>query len=375
MSNLNTIITELENTINFLKEINDDKDFMNIINKYNEKSKAKTLSNIIDSDTNNIIESLELNKTDELVNSDENNNQIYHDEEQWKDIVNSGVNFNYQISSHGRVRNKSDNYILSQNLRDGYKSIGITYFDNEKSIRKFFKIHRLVAIAFVNNPDPVNNNVANHIDGNKFNNHWTNFEWTTIKENNQHAINTGLNKITKRRVIQLDMSDNQIGIFESLDAASKATGVDDGGITKVCKGYRKTAGGFKWKYADINPNEQNLNDEDLEGFIPIKDFPNYLIDRAGRVYSKSYKKFLKTIKTRDNSQELQLANNGVRKTYLLHNLMADHFLEKIEGKDSIAHINRDKSDNRVENLKRVSHSELCKMALNHKTKQLDIMDV
>jgi hypothetical protein len=46
-----------------------------------------------------------------------------------------------------------------------------------------------------------------------------NFEWITIKANNQHAINTGLTKITKRRVIQLDKDDIEIEIFESLDMA------------------------------------------------------------------------------------------------------------------------------------------------------------
>jgi hypothetical protein len=151
--------------------------------------------------------------------------------------------------------------------------------------------------------------------------------------------------------------------------AKQKTGIDDGGIAKVCKGTRKTAGGFKWKYADINPNEQVLSEDDLEGFVPVKDFPNYIIDKAGRVYSIPYKKFLKLAKTRDNSMELQLAKDGNKKTYLLHNLMAEQFLDEIEGKECVAHINRDKSDNRLVNLKRVSHSELCKMASLHKKSQ------
>jgi len=294
------------------------------------------------------------------------------DIELWKDIEVYGIKFNYQISNHGKVKNKHTNQILSQSLRDGYKSVCMSYNDNNISKVKYIKVHRIVALMFIPNDDPINKNVANHIDGDKFNNHYTNFEWVTIGQNNQHAIDTGLTKITKRRVTKCDLDGIEIETFESLDAAKKTTNIDDGGIAKVCKGTRNSAGGFKWKYTDENPNEQNLCEEELEGFIQVKDFPNYLIDRAGRVYSKPYKKFLKTVKTRDNSQELQLANNGIRKTYLLHNLMAEHFLDSIDGKHEVGHINRNKSDNRVTNLKRVNHSELIAMAKQNQVQYINV---
>lgn len=306
--------------------------------------------------------------TNELIQNN-TQNDIHTDQEQWKDIEVYGIKFEYQVSNHGRIKNKQTQQILLQSLRDGYKSVHISATVDNKRIEKACKVHRLVALMFIPNDDPLNKTVANHIDGNKFNNHSTNFEWVSIGENNQHAINTGLLKITKRRVTQCDLNGNEIKVFESLDIAKKATGVDDGSIVKVCKGRSKTAGGFKWKYTDENPNEQELDEDELEGFVQINNFPNYLIDRAGRVYSKPYKKFLKTIKTRENSQEIQLANNGIKKTYLLHNLMAEAFLPEEEGKKFIYHINRDKSDNRLVNLKRVTLSELNALAKNHKVQQ------
>jgi hypothetical protein len=351
IQNLDATITHLEKTIEVLKSLRNDFKFQNIIQNINNPKPNPTVE-IVD-----------------IINADtiaEINADTIADPEIWKDIEMYGINFSYQVSNHGRVKNKVTNHIMSQSLRDGYKSVTLQYRNNDKPDYKAIKIHRMVAFAFVPNNDPAIKTVVNHIDGNNQNNHYTNFEWVTLRDNNIHAINTGLTKITKRRVTQCDMDGIQIEIYESVDAAKNATNIDDGGIVKVCKGQRKSAGGFTWKYTDINPNEVELNEEDLEGFIQVKDFPNYLIDQAGRIYSKPYKKFLKTIATRERSEEIQLANNGVRKTYLLHNLMADHFLPKLEGKELVGHINGNKSDNRVSNLIRTTHSELCRMALNRK---------
>lgn len=55
-------------------------------------------------------------------------------------------------------------------------------------------IHRLLAITFIQNPDPVNKTNVNHIDGNKNNNCLSNLEWVTPKENVAHAIALGLRK-------------------------------------------------------------------------------------------------------------------------------------------------------------------------------------
>ena len=85
---------------------------------------------------------------------------------------------NYQISSHGRVRNSKTYRILKQELKsNGYKSIKL-YKDGTN---KHHRINRLVAQEFIDNPE--NKKVVDHIDGDVLNNHVKNLRWVTHSEN------------------------------------------------------------------------------------------------------------------------------------------------------------------------------------------------
>jgi hypothetical protein len=111
-------------------------------------------------------------------------------QEIWKAIADS--NGIYYISDHGRV--KSYKYGKERILKPGlvgvtsnqYLAVVLTIQSNKKTI----KIHRLVALAFIENLE--NKYTVNHIDGNKLNNHKDNLEWATSKENIIHAWQNGL---------------------------------------------------------------------------------------------------------------------------------------------------------------------------------------
>lgn len=98
----------------------------------------------------------------------------------YKDIP--GYKGRYQITSWGRVWNvDKEKFVRPEIHHKGYLRVDLF---NGFGKRKHFKVHRLVASAFIPNPD--NKPQVNHKDGNKQNNSFTNLEWVTDKENKKH---------------------------------------------------------------------------------------------------------------------------------------------------------------------------------------------
>lgn len=155
---------------------------------------------------------------------------------------------NYSISENGKVIFTKTNTVVRylKNI-DKYTNISIKD-DNGK--RKQVGVHRLVALTYI--PNPKNLPCVNHIDGTGkiLNNHVSNLEWVTYKENSQHAIKTGLTNCYKRGVIQIDLDCNIIKEYNSIKEAGDATEIDPKSICKVCLKQRNMAGNFYWKYAD-----------------------------------------------------------------------------------------------------------------------------
>ena len=109
-------------------------------------------------------------------------------EEVWKDIKEyQGV---YQVSNTGKVRRlkgsprtKENRILVNKTKSNGYKFVCLSI----ESLYKYYHVHRLVAEAFIDNPE--NKKYVNHIDCDKSNNNVENLEWVTAKENSEHARN------------------------------------------------------------------------------------------------------------------------------------------------------------------------------------------
>ena len=116
------------------------------------------------------------------------NQYIYDvDHPVWKPIVINGNETKYEVSNIGEVWSNIRHKIIKSSMnKDGYLNTTITTSERDHRVG----IHRLVAIAFVPNPD--NKPQVNHINGNKTLNWVGNLEWVTQQENIQHAIDTGL---------------------------------------------------------------------------------------------------------------------------------------------------------------------------------------
>jgi hypothetical protein len=100
----------------------------------------------------------------------------------WKDV--KGYEGIYKVSNTGLIKNIKRNKILAtRTTYDKYLRINL----NKNGNKKTFKIHRLVADAFI--PNPHNKPTVNHIDGNKQNNMLDNLEWMTFKDNYQYYLN------------------------------------------------------------------------------------------------------------------------------------------------------------------------------------------
>ena len=112
---------------------------------------------------------------------------------------------NYSVSNYGKIRNDKTGRILKpQKNTCGYLFV-VLY---ENGVCKTLKIHRLVALAFIDNPE--NKRTINHIDGVKINNFVDNLEWNTQSENMQHAVNTGLNDAKGIKNGRAKLSENQV---------------------------------------------------------------------------------------------------------------------------------------------------------------------
>lgn len=167
------------------------------------------------------------------------------DGEVWKPVV--GYEGLYEVSNFGRVR-KLEYRLMSGHNHKGYTRVHLTKDGEKKNVF----VHRLVAEAFLPNPDSYP--IINHKDERPGNNRVDNLEWCDHK----HNANWGTNKErisahskNKSAVVAVDIETGEEVTYPSVAAAGKAlTGKHVGGssISEAASGKRKTAYGKIWRY-------------------------------------------------------------------------------------------------------------------------------
>ena len=159
--------------------------------------------------------------------------------ENWRDIP--GYEGLYRVSDQGRVFSVRNGITLKQQNTKGYAAVALC-----QSGAKLVKVHRLVAMAFI--PNPEGKPTVNHINENKMDNRVCNLEWATNAEQNVHGTRIMRAATSKRReVFQYSLDGEFICKWPSITDASVQLGIGKGNIWSALEGRYKQAGGFIWR--------------------------------------------------------------------------------------------------------------------------------
>lgn len=161
-------------------------------------------------------------------------------DEEWRTIQVKGKSC--MVSSMGRV------YVY------GAKKYGSRTPRNYMMFKGQF-VHRLVAMAFHNNPNGLPE--VNHINGKHDDNRAVNLEWSTHRDNVAHAYATGLKNTSMRAVLQISLATGEVvAQYTSLASAGREVNRAPENIQAVCKGIKKSSGGYGWRYVQQHVEQE-----------------------------------------------------------------------------------------------------------------------
>lgn len=186
----------------------------------------------------------------------------------WRDIP--GYEGVYQASNMGNIRSvrryvhhyKGGSKLVKERIlktsvrttgHSGYKQVVVCLGLGEKGKHKTEIVARLVALAFI--PNPENLPEMNHKDENSLNNIWTNLEWCNGNYNKNYGTRNERiskkmtnHKMLSKQVVQLDFDGNVIAEYPSISEVERVLGYNNSAISRCYRGGRPTAYGFVWRY-------------------------------------------------------------------------------------------------------------------------------
>jgi len=175
------------------------------------------------------------------------------EQEIWKPVKKAE---GYEVSNLGNVRSVPRKVVYKDGRITFQKGRILKQYENQRGYLKVYptvkgktvnsQVHRLVAEAFIPNPD--NKPQVNHINCDKLDNSVDNLEWVTNEENYAHAIRNGL--ITG--VVPVDVytiEGDYVASYDSMTEAARQTGAGKGNVNKVVKGKANSAKGYIFKKA------------------------------------------------------------------------------------------------------------------------------
>lgn len=292
--------------------------------------------------------------------------------EQWKHIKDYP---NYKISDTGIVKNIKFKKEKKQRISNGYYIVGL--YDSFNKKQDDHLMHRLLAEHFIENPDPINFKVVDHIDHNKENNDIANLQWVSHSMNTKkwHETRTDLSKI-----LQYDVDGNFIKFWDSAKSAGEELKIRYDGIHQCCGGFSKTFKKFIWKYETQDRKQQmkpltDTSDYKCLGIIKGEDFSNYGISSDGsKIINLTEKKEITFHIVGGGYKKATLCPSDTTKRpvgLLVHKII-NQVLKGGRYEDIIDHVNGKKDDNSIDNLEAVTTKENNIRAHGKSIKQIKI---
>jgi hypothetical protein len=269
--------------------------------------------------------------------------------EEWKQINNFP---NYEVSTLGNVRNNKTGRMLKLTCKGGYLFTGLS----QNSIGKTCPVHRLVALAFIDNPE--NKPQVNHKDKNRSNNNVNNLEWSTASENNIHR-STNVSQTTNQQVKiwRIDINTNKkLELYDSIYSAAQWIYNNDNnsnlcidtvksGISCASRGVYKTSFGYKWSVYEYTDLENEIwKPVTINGLT----FDKYFVSNLGRF--KNYKGIIMENYKPHHSGYIFVRVD--KNKYALHRIVASTFVDNLEPEinNVVNHIDGNKLNNSAVNL-------------------------
>lgn len=253
------------------------------------------------------------------------------DIESWIEIEDAP---DYIVSSWGRVFGLQRRRYLTPS-QDTYGYMRVTLSAN--GISKPISVHRLVAKAFM--PNPEGKPEVDHTDNDTNNNHIRNLQWCTPSENSLKREKRSISAIgNKKKVEQVSpIREIVVKTWASASEAADRYGVDQTAIAKCCRGEYEKCCGWRWRYRQELRLEERWKPLEHHGYT-------YVVSDLGRI------KLANGAVTEGSIHGKYLR---VRSTYV-HILVAAAFLEKPDNTEVVDHIDNDGKNNRADNLRWIS---------------------
>ncbi len=230
-------------------------------------------------------------------------------DEEWRDIP--GYEGRYTVSNRGRVKShlqRKSGRLLPGYDEQGYRVVSLSDSYNKS---KYVGIHRLVALAFI--PNPENKPSVNHIDGVKDNNDISNLEWVTPKENTRHAWDNHLAySVRARPIICL----NTGRVFHSAYDVPEVYGVNNSGAYQSAESDgTKSVCGLYFSFntdAELDPDKLISDEEAKE----LAEYTRYKIRVEGKrnIHKEAIKKTSHPIRCVDTGEVYASVSEAIRKT-------------------------------------------------------------